>query len=444
MRTLITNAIIVNEGREAMGSVLIDGERIVSVVVSHEEPAPSADNVIDANGSYLLPGIIDSHVHFREPGLTHKADIWHESRAAAAGGVTTFFDMPNTVPQTTTLEALEEKMALGSKASMVNHAFFFGATNSNARLFKQLPKERIPGIKLFMGSSTGDMLVDRREALDEVFSFTELPIVAHLEDTSIINRNMLEAKRLYGDDPDVRLHSAIRSREACIESTKLALELAKKHGTRLHVAHVSTKDELDMIPSSTDGLGRITAEAVTSHILLDDSFYSLFGSMMKVNPSVKTIDDRIEIVGALNDGRIATIATDHAPHLKTEKLGGAARAASGMPIIQFSLPYLLSWLFTQVPMARMVELMCHNPAKIFGVVDRGFIREGYYADLTMVRMCYPREVHKNFILSKCGWSPLEGCEVCFDVEMTICNGHTVWKHGHIAPEPGGMAVEFRH
>ena len=394
---------------------------------------------MDASGCFVLPGIIDDHVHFREPGLTEKADIESESRAAAAGGVTTYFDMPNTVPQTTTLEALDDKFALAAKKSHVNYSFFFGATNDNVDLFAQLDSHRIPGIKLFMGSSTGNMLVDRREALERIFSSASLPIMTHCEDTDIINRNMAEAKQKYGDDPKVTHHPEIRSEEACYQSTRLAVELARKHHARLHVAHLTTAKELQLLPQ--DG---VTAEATVSHLYFCDRDYNSLGTRIKCNPAIKTERDREALREALNDGRIAVIGTDHAPHLLSQKEGGCARAASGMPMIQFSLVTMLELVDQGVlSLERLVELMCHNPARLFEVRRRGFLREGYQADIVLVRPNTGWTVTRELIQSRCGWSPMEGHMYLWRVERTLCNGHTVYGKGGVDTDYIGQPVEFR-
>ncbi len=430
MRTIIEGGTIVNEGKAFVGSVVIEGDRIVAVIPKQEGSSfpIEGEERVDATGCYVLPGIIDDHVHFREPGLTAKADIDSESCAAAAGGVTSYFDMPNTVPQTTTLEALEEKQLLAATKSHVNYAFFFGATNDNAELLAQLDPHSIPGVKLFMGSSTGNMLVDRDEALERIFSLSPLPIMVHCEDTSIINRNMEAIKQRFGDDPDVRFHSVIRSMEACMESTRKAIELAVTHSVQLHIAHVSTKEELEMIPA--DCLHVITAEATVGHLLFSFVDYERLGARIKVNPSIKSVIDQEALRQGLRDGRISVVATDHAPHLLEQKQGGCAKAASGMPMVQFSLPAMLSLVDEEVlTIERMVELMAHNPAIIFGVQQRGFLREGYKADITIVRPHSPWTVTKDVILSKCKWSPLEGRTFDWRVEKTFCNGHLVYHNG---------------
>jgi len=440
MRTLIQGGTIVNEGRTFDGSIVVEDELISQIKQGHTIPEASYDEIIDASGCFVMPGVIDDHVHFREPGLTEKADIDSESQAAAAGGVTTYFDMPNTVPQTTTLEALEEKFALAAQKSHVNYSFFFGATNDNMDLFPRLDPHRIPGIKLFMGSSTGNMLVDRREALERIFASAPLPIMTHCEDTDIINRNMTEAKRLYGDDPKVIHHPEIRSEEACYESTCLAVELAQRHHARLHVAHLTTAKELTLFGHDP----KITAEATVSHLYFCDRDYAALGTHIKCNPAIKTEHDRDALREALNDGRITVIGTDHAPHLLSQKEGGCAKAASGMPMIQFSLVTMLELVDQGVlTLERLVELMCHNPARLFEVRGRGFLREGYQADIVLIRPHSGWTVTKETILSKCDWSPMEGHMFLWRVEQTLCNGHTVYDKGRVDTDYPGRPVEFR-
>ena len=446
MRKLIEGGTIVNEGRTFDGSIVVDGKDILTIIEGRKHPEVAVDETIDASGCFVLPGIIDDHVHFREPGLTAKADIDSESRAAAAGGVTSYFDMPNTVPQTTTLEALDEKFLIAARKSHVNYSFFFGATNDNSALFAQLDKTRIPGVKLFMGSSTGNMLVDRREALERIFATAGMPIMAHCEDTATINRNMAEAQRLYGEDPDVRHHPEIRSAEACYDSTRLAVELAGKHGARLHVAHVSTAQELELFSRcELPGAGSaITAEATVSHLYFSDRDYAQLGTRIKCNPAIKGERDREALQQALSDGRITVVGTDHAPHLLSQKEGGCAKAASGMPMIQFSLVTMLELVDHGVlTLTRLVELMCHNP-RLFGVVNRGFLRPGYRADIVLVRPGVAWTVSPSVIQSKCGWSPMEGHTYLWQVQRTICNGHTVYNRGWIDDDYIGEPLCFNH
>lgn len=438
MKRLILHGTLVNEANKFDGSVIVEDSKITKIVEGNTVPNASFDEVIDASGCFVLPGLIDDHVHFREPGLTAKADIDSESRAAAAGGVTTYFDMPNCVPQTTTLEALNEKFQLAAQKSHVNYSFFFGATNDNVDLFSQLDVHRIPGIKLFMGSSTGNMLVDRREALEKIFSTAQMPIMVHCEDTDIINRNMAEAKRLYGDDPKVTHHPEIRSAEACYQSTKLAVELALKHHAHLHIAHLTTAKELELL---TDG---ITAEVTPSHLYFCDRDYTALGTRIKCNPAIKSAADRDALRQAAADGRIAVVGTDHAPHLLEQKEGGCCKAASGMPMLQFSLVTMLELVDKGVlTIERLVELMCHRPADLFQVRNRGYLREGYQADIVIVRPNAAWTVTKDVIQSKCGWSPMENHTFLWRVEQTLCNGHTVYKDGVVDTNYIGQPVQFR-
>lgn len=439
-QTLITNGRIVNEGQSFDGFVVIEGDSIKSIGKG-EAPRGDYDETVDATGCLVLPGIIDDHVHFREPGLTHKADMASESRAAAAGGVTSYLDMPNTVPQTTTLEALQDKRDIARQKSLVNYGFFFGATNGNSDLFASLDRHAVPGIKLFMGSSTGNMLVDKYGSLLKVFAEAArlgLPVMAHCEDTDIINRNMEQMKKAYGDDPDVMLHPLIRSEEACFESAALAAALARQFGTRLHIAHVSTGRELAL---ATDN---VTLEATVAHLFFSSADYAQKGSLIKCNPAIKRPEDREALRRGIADGTISVVGTDHAPHLLADKQGGAAKATSGMPMVQFSLVTMLE-LADQgvVTTERLVELMCHNPARLFSISRRGFLRTGYHADIAIVQRGEPWTVGKDIILSKCKWSPMEGH--CYDwrVRRTICNGHTVYADGHVIDDTLGQELTFR-
>ena len=450
MRVLITGGHIVNEGRVVKADIAFEDGNILFISQAPKYAsvaAPLFDSIIDAAGCYVLPGIIDDHVHFREPGLTEKADIDTESRAAAAGGVTSYFDMPNCNPQTTTLEALEEKFALAREKSHVNYSFFYGATNDNADTFAKLPADRIPGIKLFMGSSTGNMLVDKQQALEYIFKTCKLPLMAHCEDTDIINQNMAEVKQAWGDDPQVSLHPLIRSEEACLASSRKAVELAKKYGTRLHIAHISTAEELELFTACRDSIAtnNITAEACVGHLYFTQLDHERLGAKIKVNPAIKTPVDQFMLREALTDGRISVVGTDHAPHLLSQKEGGCVKAASGMPMIQFSLVTMLELVDEGVlTIQRLVELMCHNPARLFGVQQRGFLRTGYRADITIVRPKCPWTVTKDCILSKCGWSPLEGHTFNWQVERTLCNGHTVYYNGQVDNNYIGEEIAFKH
>lgn len=437
-RILIRGGHVVNEGHTQDLSVVIEGGIIKDV--TKEQPEASFDETIDASGCYVLPGVIDDHVHFREPGLTDKADIASESRAAAAGGVTSYFDMPNCVPTTTTVEALNDKFERARRHSLVNYSFFYGATNDNVDTFRQLDATRIPGVKLFMGSSTGNMLVDRQQALERIFKTCSLPLMVHCEDTNIISRNMAAAKEAWGEDPPVSLHAMIRSEEACLASTRKAVELALKYGTRLHLAHVSTTEELELITSPN-----ITAEACVGHLFFTQLDHERLGALIKVNPAIKTPVDQFLLRQALTDGRITVVGTDHAPHLLSEKQGGCAKAASGMPMVQFSLVTMLQLVDEGVlPLERLVELMSHNPARLFGVQQRGFIRKGFRADLVIARPHSPWTVTKEVILSKCGWSPVEGHEYQWRIERTLCNGRTVFADGQVVNDRAGEEICFNH
>ena len=446
VKTLISHATIVNEGRTFEGSLIIEDDRIADIL-EIATPQGQFDQTVDATGCFVFPGIIDDHVHFREPGLTQKADIESESRAAAFGGVTSYFDMPNTIPQTTSLEALDEKFLLAQKNSHVNYSFFFGATNGNANLFPLLDIHRIPGIKLFMGSSTGNMLVDKKTSLDEIFRTAPLPIMAHCEDTGIINRNMAVAKARYGEDPDIIHHPEIRSEEACYESTRLAVELAEKYHARLHIAHLTTAKELELlkkVQSSKFKVQSITAEATVSHLYFCDDDYRALGALIKCNPAIKTKADRDALRNALNDGRIAVIGTDHAPHQLSDKQGGAAKATSGMPMIQFSLVTMLELVDAGVlTIERLVELMCHHPAELFEIRERGFLRKGYKADITIVRPNTPWTVTKEIIQSKCKWSPMVGHTYHWQVQHTFCNGHHLYDQGVFDEHYHGEELSFR-
>ena len=440
MKTLIYGGIIVNEDRSHYGSLVMENDVIAEIIEGKEIPCGNYDRKIDATGLFVLPGVIDSHVHFREPGLTAKADIGTESEAAAYGGVTMFFDMPNTVPQTTSVDALDAKFRIAREKSHVNYSFFFGATNSNADALQTLDRHVVPGVKLFMGASTGNMLVDSDDSLHKIFSNATMPVMVHCEDTGMINANMTEAKSRYGDDPDVSLHPLIRSEEACYASSSRAVRMARTYGTRLHVAHVSTAKELELFGHD----GNITAEAVIAHLFFSDEDYARLGTRIKCNPAVKTAYDRSELRKALSSGAISTVGTDHAPHLLKDKEGGCARAASGMPMIQFSLVTMLELVDNGVlDMERLVRLMCHNPADIFEVRGRGYLRKGYKADIVLVGRDRRWTVTGDTVRSKCGWSPMEGHTYDWRVVKTICNGQVVYDDGTFYDNIRGEQVMFR-
>ena len=416
----------VNDGHIRRADIIVE-DGIITSITDKEELA-TAEGI----ERLLLPGVIDDHVHTREPGLTHKGDLCSETRAAAAGGVTSVMDMPNVVPQTTSLEALSERQAMGAAHAFVNYAFHFGATNSNAHLLPQLDTTRVPAVKLFKGSSTGGMLVDHGDALRAVFERSPLPIMVHCEDSAIIAQNMQRAKQLYGDDPDVVHHPEIRSREACIASSTLAVQLARETGARLHIAHITTKEELSLQSDADGGTAAVTLEACLPHLLFTSDDYASLGTRIKCNPAVKTAEDRNALRKALADGHIFVVATDHAPHLLSEKQGGCARAASGMPMVQFSLIAMLQLVDEGVvTLPRLAELMCHNPARLFAIEGRGFISEGMKADLALVRR-RPWTLTADDVVSRCGWSPLEGRRFNWRVEQTYCNGRLIYDKGAFA------------
>ena len=437
MKTVIENATIVNEEQSFKGSLLIEDDRIADIAPGCEIHAAGAVRV-DAEGMLLMPGVIDDHVHFREPGLTRKATMHTESMAAAAGGVTSVLDMPNVVPQTVTNELLGERQALGLREMHVNHAFFLGATNDNLEEVKRLDTESCPGVKLFMGSSTGNMLVDREETLRRLFRESPALIMAHCEDSARINRRIAEFKERYGEDPDVRFHSEIRDEEACLESSRLASALAREAGARLHIAHISTAEELALAAPEAG----ITLEACVPHLLYSTEDYALKGSLIKCNPAVKGPRHRQALREALTSGAITTIGTDHAPHLLSEKAGGALKAVSGMPMVQFSLPSMLTLADEGVvTKERLVSLMCHNPARLFGIRERGFLRPGYKADLTLVKPGR-HTIRREEVLSLCGWSPREGERVTWQVAATWVNGQKVWDGERVDTDVRGEALRF--
>ena len=439
-RTWIKNARIVNEGKIFHGSIVIENEVIAEVLAEETVPSQPCGEIIDAKGYYLMPGVIDDHVHFRDPGLTHKADIHTES---TAGGVTSFMDMPNTTPQTTTLEALNAKFADAATKSIVNYSFYFGATNTNADVLPTLDKSRVCGVKLFMGASTGNMLVDRMEVLRKVFANAGMLIAAHCEEQSIISANTTAFKEKYGEDPDIKYHPQIRSAEACAYSSSLAIRLAKENNARLHILHISTAQELDLLEDKPLSEKKITAEACVSHLYFYDKDYETLKGRIKCNPSIKTSEDRNALRKALSTNLIDVIGTDHAPHLLKEKEGGALKAVSGMPMIQFSLVSMLQLVDEGVfTLETIVEKMCHAPAQIYRINERGYIREGYRADLVLVRPDTPWEVTADKVLSKCGWSPLEGHTFNWKVERTFANGHPVYSDGMVDDAYRGEELRF--
>lgn len=425
---LIKNAHIVNEGKILYGDVLIEGDAIADVDESIS--AKSADvQVIDAEGCYLLPGVIDDQVHFREPGLTHKATIETESKAAIAGGITSFIEMPNTNPQTTTIEELNKKFDIAEKTSFANYSFMFGGTNDNLEEILKVDPKKVAALKLFLGSSTGNMLVDDPKVLENIFSKTNLLIAVHCEDESTIKNNLKAYKTKYGDTIPIKFHPAIRSEEACYLSSSKAIELAKKTGARLHVFHLSTGKETELFTNKIPLKDKkITAEVCIHHLWFTDADYDKKGTLIKWNPAVKTQKDKDQLWKALLDDRLDVIATDHAPHTLEEKNKVYTKAPSGGPLVQHALVAMLEMYHKGViSIEKVVEKMCHNPAILFQVEKRGYIKKGYYADLVLVDLNKPWTVKKDNILYKCGWSPFEGTTFKSRVTHTFLNGALVYK-----------------
>ncbi len=440
--TLIKNATVVNEGRMQQASVLIDGDIISDIFTS--APLPEADNVVDAQGRWLMPGAIDDHVHFRDPGLTHKADFTTESRAAAAGGVTTVFDMPNCIPQTTTLEAIEDKFKGASDCCLVNHSFYLGATHDNLQEIERIDPSRICGIKLFMGSSTGGMLLDDKESLKSLFRAATVPVAVHCEETSIINANMERYMQECGGEPPIQYHPLIRSEEACYVSTAKALEVAAGTNVHLHILHITTARELGLFGNGPLESKQFTAEACPAHLWFTDADYKTHGTYIKCNPAIKTAADRDALRKALTNGVIDVVGTDHAPHLFLEKEGGCKTAASGIPVLPYSLPVMLELTDQGVlGLTDVTRLMCHNPAQLFKVKERGFIRKGYKADLTL--LSHSNEgwtAGPDNNPTKCRWSPFEGQQFHWHVDTTWINGHAVYNDGKIDNTVYGQQVTF--
>ena len=442
MRTVFLNANIINEGEHYVGSLVVEGDVIKDVVRDADYSPSPEDEVFDAKGMTLIPGVIDDHVHMRDPGLTHKGDMVTETCAASAGGVTTVFDMPNVSPQTTSLRLLEERYALAQGRCQVNYAFFLGATLNNIEDIEQADVTRIPGIKLFMGSSTGNMLVDDEAALDKVFSESRTLIMTHCEDTNRINANMQKAMEACGcDDPDVSQHPHIRDAQACLMSTQLAVNLALKHDAQLHVAHLSTAAEVELLRQTSNP--KVTGEACVAHLIYTEADYKRLGTRIKCNPAIKSESDRDALRKAILDGTITVIGTDHAPHLLSEKEGGSKKAVSGMPMIQFSLQSMLQLSDEGLlsPEA-VVKLMCHNPAELFKVEKRGFLRPGYKADFVLLTHDTPHTLEKSEILSRCGWSPREGDTFNWQISQTWVNGKRVWNGKEIECMGAGEPVRF--
>jgi len=441
MKKLLKNAQVINEGSVVKADVLIHGERISKIATEINDVEAE---VIDLSGKFLMPGVIDDQVHFREPGLTHKGRIYTEAKAAVAGGITSFMEMPNTKPQALTQELLEDKYQIGAKDSLANYSFFMGASNENLEQVLKTDPKRVAGIKIFMGSSTGNMLVDDKQVLNSIFSKCDMLIAVHCEDEETIRNNSAKMKAKYGEDLPIRFHPIIRNDDACYKSSSMAVELANKHNTRLHILHISTAKETALfrndIPLKEK---RITAEACIHHLWFDESSYDEKGTFIKWNPAVKSAKDKEGVWKALLDDRIDIIATDHAPHTIEEKENTYFKAPSGGPLVQHSLVAMLEFYHQgKVSLEWIVNKMCHAPADCFQVKERGFIREGYYADLVVVDIDKSWTVNKDNILYDCGWSPFEGVKFKSTVSKTFVSGNLVYDNGTFDESTRGMRLEF--
>lgn len=440
-RIIIKNGKLVNEGHEFMADLMIENGRIAKIDrdISH----PNAE-YIEVNDLVVMPGIIDDQVHFREPGLTHKASIFTESRAAAAGGVTSFMEMPNTNPQTTSREILADKYILGAEHSAVNYSFYMGGTNDNLEEVLAVDYNHVCGIKVFMGSSTGNMLVDDPHVLENLFRTAPVLIATHCEDEKTIKENQSRANALFGESMDAQYHPVIRSREACFKSSSFAVELAKKYNTRLHVLHISTEDEIKLFANHIALKDkRITAEVCVHHLFFNNDDYQTLGNLIKCNPAIKQEHDQLALAKALSDGLFDVVATDHAPHTQEEKMQSYTKAPAGLPLVQHPLQLMLTMAEkNNWSLAFIIEKMCHNPAIIFQVKERGFLREGYYADVVIVDPDKKQQVIKEDLLYKCGWSPLEGRTLQGQIMKTFVNGDLVWNGNKIIEGVRGKRLEF--
>jgi dihydroorotase len=440
-RLLISNARLVNEGEIRDADVLVEGDRIEKIASGIT--ADDGVQVLDANGKYLIPGMIDDQVHFREPGLTNKGDLATESAAAVAGGITSFMDMPNVNPQTTTRAALADKYKLAERRCSANYAFYLGATNRNIDEIRALKVNETCGIKAFMGASTGDMLVDDPAALELLFQDAPVIVVTHCEHSPTIWDNEAHAKAEYGEQVPMSEHPRIRSANACLASSSLAVDLARRHDTRLHVLHLTTAIEMGLFSKTPRNEKRITAEVCVHHLWFDESRYEDLGARIKCNPAIKTAEDRAALVRALNDGRIDVIATDHAPHLAGEKQRSYFRAPAGLPLVQHALLVIFELMKgSQISAELLVDRTSHAVADIFGVVDRGYVREGYFADLVLVDDKTPYTVRSSNLLAKCHWSPFEGVTFGSTIDTTVVNGHIVYQNGELSSDIVGQRLEF--
>ncbi len=442
---LIHRAEIINENSRFIGSLLIEGERIKQVFRDEVpyEILEKCRNVVDATGMYLIPGVIDDQVHFRDPGLTHKGDIATESRAAVAGGVTSFMEMPNTNPQTITIDTLNEKFEIASEKSVANFSFYLGATNHNIKELLKIDKKNVCGVKIFMGASTGNMLVDNAKSLQRIFAEVDSLIATHCEKEEIIQENAEKYRKQFGEDIPIKFHPLIRSEEACYLSSAQAVELADKYGSLLHVLHLSTAREMSLFSAAPISDKKITTEVCVHHLWFTDEDYDRLGARIKWNPAVKTKKDRDALRDALKSGKLDIVATDHAPHLLSEKEGGSLQAASGGPLVQHSLQAMLQLadegVFTK---EFIVEKMCHAPAELFKIKDRGYIREGYFADLVLINPHRQQKVTVENILYKCGWSPFENYTFNNSIEKTFVNGNLVFDSGKIISSSFGKRLTF--
>jgi dihydroorotase len=442
---LITNALIINEGARFVGHVAIHDQLITKIYPVSSVPATSADTeIIDAKGKWLIPGVIDDQVHFRDPGLTAKGDLYTEPKAAVAGGITSYLEMPNTIPQTTTRDLLNEKRELAAGKSLANYAFYIGATNKNLAELNAVDTHLTCGIKVFLGASTGDMLVDDPIALDSIFRIKKLPIAVHAEDEGIIRQNLEAHRKQFGDDIPMEYHPLIRSAEACFKSSSFAVDLARHHRTHLHLIHLSTAQELTLLePPGPVKDKLITSEVCIHHLWFDNQDYADKGTLIKWNPSIKTLEDKEALIAALVNNRIDVIATDHAPHTMAEKDNIYTKAPSGAPMVQHSLPVMLEFHHQNIlPVEKIVEKMCHTPADLFRIKNRGYIREGYYADLVLIDPEDPWTVNQYNILYKCGWSPMEGTSLKSRITHTFVSGHLAYDNGIFDESVKGMALEF--
>ncbi len=441
---LIKNVTVINEDKHFIAHVLVKNQRISKISLDPITKFPQNTFIIDGKGKWLIPGVIDDQVHFRDPGLTHKGDLYTESRAAVAGGITSFMEMPNTKPQTITSELLKDKFSVASEKSLANFSFYIGATNDNLSELHKVSRKLTCGIKVFMGASTGNMLVDNIDSLNGIFSITDLPIAVHCEDEATIQANLKKYVSEFGDDIPPEFHPHIRSHEACIKSSTLAMTLAKKHNTRLHIIHISTAEEINHFRNDIPSVEkRITSEVCIHHLWFDENDYQRKGNLIKWNPAFKTASDKEALIQAVKDGHIDVIATDHAPHTLAEKDNPYTKSPSGGPMVQHALVTMLEYVHQGVfSISQLVDKMCHTPADIFQVKERGYIREGYYADLVLIDPDDPWTVNKSNLYYKCGWSPLEGISLRSRVTHTFVNGNLVFDNGIFDESKKGKALEF--